>query len=261
MHNRSSLAITRAVIFALTLREIKGRLNARRLGTFWILFEPIAHVIGMVLIITVIRGRTIPGFEVPVFLLTGIVPFILMKNICLKLMEAVSSNKALFSYRQIKPADALVARTLVECCLFVCVYVLIMGSVGFFAGYDVSIAHPLEWVVMLLVGVLLAFSIGVILCIAGEAVPELKTFFRLMFLPLYFISGVVYPLWALPDNVLPWISWNPFLHIVDSLRWAVFPHYPFTMGVNPYYPIKVTLVLFFIAVGMYRARRLQLVAV
>lgn len=261
MQKRNPLKITQAVIFALTLREIRGRLNARRIGTFWILFEPIAHVLGMVAIITIVRGRTIPGFEVPVFLLTGIVPFLMMKNICLKLMEAVASNKALFSYRQIKPFDALIARMIVEFSLFACVYFILMISVGFLAGYSIAIVHPLEWLGILAVGVLFSLSVGLILCVIGEAVPELKTFFRLMFLPLYLISGVVYPIWILPANILPWITWNPFVHIIDSLRRATFLHYPITPGVNALYPCVVTLILLFLGLGLYRARRLKLVAV
>lgn len=261
MKKRSPLAISKSVVFALTLREIRGRLNAKRVGAFWILFEPIAHVLGMVLIISVIRGRTIPGFDVPVFLLAGIVPFLLFKNICLKLMEAVSSNKALFSYKQIKPADAFVARVVVECALYACVYALLMACVGFFIGFNVMIAHPLEWLFILAVGVALSLSVGIIMCIIGEAIPELKSFFRLLFLPMYLISGVVYPLWVIPESTLPWITWNPFLHVVDSLRWAVFPNYPSTVGVNPWYPLGVTVVLLFIATGLYRARRKMLVAV
>ncbi|MFD4840002.1 ABC transporter permease [Achromobacter sp. NPDC058515] len=260
MKKRSSFAIAKTVIFALSLREIRARLNAKRLGAFWILFEPIAHVLGMVLIIAGVRGRNIPGLDVVIFLLTGIVPFLLFKNICLKLMEAVSSNKALFSYKQIRPADALVARMVVECALFVCLYALLMASAGFLAGADISISHPLEWIGILLVGIAMSFAIGVVLCVVGEAAPELKTFFRLMFLPMYMMSGVVYPIWALPGSVLSWLMWNPFLHLIDMLRWAVFPYYPDTAGVNPFYPLKVTIVLVFIATGLYRVRRMRLVA-
>ena len=261
MQPRSSFAITKSVIFALTLREIRGRLNARRLGTFWILFEPIAHVVGIVAFITIIRGRSAPGYEVPVFLLTGVVPFLMMKNVCLKLMEAVASNKSLFSYRQIKPFDAIVARTIVECTISACVYIILMGGLGFFFGYNIAISKPLEWLGILVVAVTFSFSMGVVFCIIGEAVPELKTFFRLLFLPLYFMAGVLYPVWVMPQTILPWLTWNPFLHIIDGLRRAVFDHYPETPGVNMYYPIAVTVVLLFVAVGLYRAHRLRLVAV
>lgn len=261
MIKRSPTSIVKAVIFALTLREMRGRLNARRLGAFWVLFEPIAHVLALVALFTIVRGRNIPGFEVPVFLLVGIVPFLMMKNVCLKLMEAVASNKALFSYRQIKPFDAIVARALVEVSLSACVYIILMAGIGFFGGFYVGIAHPLEWLGVLIVALVLSFSIGMILCVVGEAVPELKTFFRLMFLPLYFISGVVYPLWIMPHNILSWILWNPFLHIIDSLRWAVFAEYPLTPGINMAYPSAIALVFLFIAMGVYRARRLALVAV
>ncbi|MFQ1064934.1 ABC transporter permease [Bordetella trematum] len=261
MQKRASLKITRAVIFALVLREFRGRLNAKRLGSFWILFEPVAHVLGMIAIITVIRGRAIPGFDVPVFLLTGIVPFLLMKNICLKSMEAVASNKALFAYRQIKPFDTLVARAIVEFVLAACVYTVLMFGVGFFVQMDISMTDPLRWLGVLAVGVLFSFSLGVILCVVGEAVPELKVFFRMMFLPLYFLSGVVYPLWIMPSHILEYVAWNPFLHIIDGLRKGIFENYPITQGVGMTFPIAITFVTMFVAMGLYRARRFRLVAV
>lgn len=261
MEKRAPLKITRAVVLALVMREFRGRLNAKRLGAFWILFEPIAHVLGMIAIITIIRGRTIPGFDVPVFLLTGVVPFILMKNICLKLMEATSSNKALFSYRQIKPFSTFVARVIVECVLAACVYIILMFGVWFFLRLDVSMVDPLRWFAVLAVGVVFSFSVGIILCVIGEAVPELKLFFRMIFLPMYFLSGVVVPLWIMPGHIIEYATWNPILHLIDELRASIFEHYPITKGIGMTLPITVTVVTLFIALGLYRARRFRLVAV
>ncbi len=261
MQKRSALKITGAVLFALILREARARLYARRFGAMWLLLEPIVHIVVLLVVVTVIRGRTVPGLEAPVFFLVGIVPFLLMRNICLRMMEAVSANQALFAYRQIKPLDTLLARLIVEVAISVCVYALLLLGMGLFFGYDVSINHPLEWLGILLLGIALSFGIGVILCVIGEAAPESKGFLRMMFLPLYLISGVLFPIWSMPSHLLEWIMWNPFLHIIDGLRWAMFEHYPQTHGINMQYPFEVTFCILFLAMGLYRARRLRLVAI
>lgn len=258
---RSATRITLSVLLALVLREMRGRFGAHRLGAFWLLFEPIAHVLVMVAIFTLVRGRSIPGVEFPVFLVSGVVPFILMKNIVLRTMEAVSSNKALFSYRQIKPFDTVVARAVVEFFLAACVYLIILFVLGFWGGFDVSIHHPLEWIGTMVVCVMLSFSLGLIFCIVGEAMPEAKTIFRLIFLPLYFISAVVVPIWLIPADVMPWLLWNPFMHVIDEFRSAVFEHYPVIRGINLIYPGTFAAVSLFIGLGLYRARRLKLVAI
>jgi len=260
MIKRQSFKIFQAVVFSLVLREVRGRFSKNRLGAFWFVFEPLAHIAVLMTIYTVIKGRIIPGMDVAEFLATGIVPFLLFKNISLKGMEAVSANQGLFAYRQIKPFDCIVARAIVEFSMMTCVYVLLLFILKMWGGAEISIAHPLEWIAMMVCGIALSFGLGLIFCVIGEAMPEIKTFIRLLFLPLYFLSGIIIPIWHLQPSILKWMTWNPFLHIIDSLRAAVFEYYPENLFIIPNYAIAVSLVTLFLGVALYRARRLRLVA-
>ena len=261
MTKRSSFAITCAVIFALVLREIQTRFGARRMGAFWMLFEPIAHIAFMMFVVTVLRGRHVTGMPYPVYLLTGIVPFFMMRNITLKLMEAVTANKSLFVYPNIKPFDAFVARVIVEFTLAACVYSLLLIIMGVWFGYDVRTNEPLEWFVALVTGVVFSFGLGIILCIVGEEFPNSKTFMRLAFMLLYVVSGVILPLWRLPAQFLPWILWNPYAHIIDNLRSSFFEHYPHTQGINFVYPASAAIVVLFVGLALYRLRQRELLAI
>ena len=61
------------------------------------------------------RGAAaMPGLEFPVFLVTGMIPFLLFQNLSNRLMDAVEANRGLFAYRQVKPLDTLVSRAMVE---------------------------------------------------------------------------------------------------------------------------------------------------
>lgn len=261
MLRRSPWKISRTVIFALILREMRGRFGVNRLGAFWFVFEPIAHVLVLMTVFIVIRGKTLPGFDYAVFLVTGIVPYILFKNIALKGMEAVNANRALFSYRQIKPFDAIIARAIVEFSLMACVYLALNFGLGFWGGFDVAIHSPLHWILALGIGCVLSFGLALVLCVIADAFPELKTFLRIMFLPLYFLSGVIIPLWLLPRQILEWMMWNPFLHIIDELRVGTFLHYPNVVGIDLIYAAKISLTTLFVGMVLYRTRRLQLVAI
>lgn len=252
---RSSLAITRAVIFALLLREMQTRFGSRRMGAFWLMFEPIASIAVLMFIFTVVRARHVPGMDFPVFLLTGIVPFMMMRNIALKLMDSVEANRALFAYRNITIFDTYIARVLVECSIMSCVYAILLFLLGFWFGYDVSVAYPVQWLAALANGVLFAMGLGVFLSVIVQAMPNAKSFIRLLFMPLYLISGVVFPLWIIPHQYLPWVLWNPFAHLVDNIRSAVFVNYPVIPGVNVSYPLIVTIVFLFVALGLYRLRK------
>jgi hypothetical protein len=73
-----------------------------------------AHVIVLSLIFSYARDRALFGIDFPVFIVTGIVPFLMFKNIALRVMDGVEANRALFAYRQIKPMDTFIARTLLD---------------------------------------------------------------------------------------------------------------------------------------------------
>ena len=255
---RSSLQIMRDVIFALVLREMLTRFGSRRMGAFWMLFEPAAHVGAMMFVFTVIRARHVPGMDFPVFFLTGMIPFFLMRNIAIQLMSAVDANKALFAYPNIKIFDTYVARVIVEFIISTSIYGIFIFILGFWAGYDVSIAYPVEWVYSIFIGILFSFGLGIMLSVLVQVMPNMKSIVRLLFMPLYFISGVIFPLWIIPERYLHWVLWNPYAHIVSNIRSAVFTSYPDIPGVSQTYPLICTIIFLFIGIGLYRVRRDQL---
>lgn len=259
MKPRSSFQIQKSVIFALVLREARARFGDRRMGAIWTLIEPICHLLVFTLLFSLIRGRTVAGIEYPVFVLVGLAPFLLYRNTALRLMDSLRENRSLFGYKQIKPLDTYVARVLVEACISVTVYAILVFGFAWY-GFDMSVHSPLQWVATLVLGLLFAFGLGMLLALITHALPSLKMVVRMAFFPLYFISGVLMPAAYLPQAMMPVLLLNPFLHLVELIRAEVLPHYIPVDGVSETYVITFTVVLLFIALGSYRARRLHLVS-
>ncbi|MFU1912119.1 ABC transporter permease [Bordetella hinzii] len=261
MQRRSALSVNRAVVFALLLREMRTRFGMRRMGAFWILFEPIIHIVAIMLVITVLRGRQLTGFDYPLFVLVGMVPYFLTRNIAIKLMDSVSANRSLFAYPNIRIFDTYVARTLVESALYACVFVIIMLGMWWFLDYDVTIRNPLAFFAILLVGIGMSFGIGLILSVIVEAMPNSRMFVRFLFMPLYFLSCVLVPVWIIPRDLLHWALWNPWLHVLDGLRRSYFDNYPVTAGIGMYYPTIFTVVVIFVGMALYHLRKRELLAI
>lgn len=255
---RSPWQIMQDVLFALVLREYLTRFGERRMGAFWMLFEPAAHMGVMIFIFTVIRARSVPGMDFPMFFLTGMLPFFLMRNIIFKLMDSIGANQALFAYPNIKIFDTYVARVLVELSISSVIYGIFIFIFGFWIGYEVAVAYPLEWLYSLLIGILFSFGLGVIFSVLTVIMPNLKSFIRILFLPIYLISGVIFPLWIIPDQYLPWLLWNPFAQIISNIRESVFVNYPVIPGMSQSYPFFCTVITLFIALALYRLRRQRL---
>ncbi|WP_368644063.1 ABC transporter permease [Castellaniella ginsengisoli] len=257
---RDSLAISRAVVFAMVLREMQVRFSSRRLGGVWTLLEPILHLVLMMVVYAYVRGKSLPGMELPVFLLFGVLPFLTFKNISLNMMEALEANRALFAYRQIQVIDAWAARFVVHFCISASVLLLVGLVMAFWGGYDLSIHAPLEWGLTWLVGLALAFGLGMLYCALAEVMPESKSIIRLAYFPLYLLSGAIFPVWHLPAQVLDWMALNPWLHVIELLRIDASATYPRIAQVNLVYPSVWACATLFIGLGLYRARRLHMMA-
>ncbi|MDR6599654.1 capsular polysaccharide transport system permease protein [Achromobacter deleyi] len=258
MHTRSPLQISRSVVFALILREMRSRFGRIRLGAVWTILEPLSHMIALGIIMK-LRATPTGSYEFLVFLLMGLAPFLLFKNIVLKLMGSVDANKALFSYKQIQPADAFFARTIVEFCISAITFLLIYAGLTWY-GYSTAIADPILWVAVLFLGIAFSFALGILFAIIAEAVPELKVILGLLFLPLYLLSGVIFPISRMPHSIVEYLLWNPYLHVLDLIRGATFAHYRIYPGVSLEYVAKCAIVISFIAYAAYRVRKFRLMS-
>lgn len=256
---RSPWQVQRAVWFALFLRELKTRFGGRWLGVFWVLLEPLAHIFILLLLFGFIQHRVVPGVDFAMFLLVALVPFFMFKSLALRGMEAVESNRGLFGYRQVKPIDPLVSRALLEVSLYSAVYLIMLGMMGW-AGFSVVPVRPLELMGISAVLLVLGFGLGLVFAVATNELPNARSFIRISFMPLYLMSGIIFPISALPPQVLPWLLWNPILHAVEISRGCFFPQYHVLDEVSGAYVAAWAIGVLVLGLSLYRVRRHRLLA-
>jgi capsular polysaccharide transport system permease protein len=255
---RSAWEIQRAVLFALLLRELKTRFGGRWLGAVWVLAEPLAHILLMMLILGYWRARLLPGVDYVMFLVTGLLPFFMFKSLALRLMEAVDANRGLFGYRQMKPMDTLVSRAVLETGLYSLVYLAVLVLMAWL-GLRVVPAHPLELIAIstaLLAG---GFGVGLMLAVLTDDLPQARGLVRIVFFPLYLMSGVVFPLHTLPEDVLPWLLWNPVLHALEVSRGYYFNGYQPLAQASASVVGAFALLTLSLGLSLYRVRRQRLI--
>jgi capsular polysaccharide transport system permease protein len=257
--HRSAWQVQRSVWFALFLRELKTRFGGRWLGVFWALLEPLAHIAIMMLIFGYIRHRVLPGVDFAMFLLVGLVPFFMFKNLTLRGMEAVDSNRGLFGYRQVKPIDPLVSRAMLEVALYSAVYLIMLGFMAWI-GYAVVPARPLELMGISTVLLVFGFGLGLLFAVATDELPNARSFIRISFMPLYLISGIIFPVSALPPQVLPWLLWNPILHAIEISRGYFFEQYHVLPAISGAYVAAWAIGALVLGLSLYRVRRHRLLA-
>lgn len=260
LRKRSAWQIQRAVLFALFMRELKARVGGRWMGALWIVMEPMAHIAFTMFIFIYVRHRLVPGMPVPLFLVTGVVPFIIFRNISLRMMGSVDANRGLFNYRQVKPIDPLLARAALETVIYSGIYVVFVAAMGWFFDMPWFPAQPLELLCVAVVLIALGLGLGLTLVVLTDDVPQVRTLIRVLFMPLYFMSGVIFPVRNLPTEAIDWLAWNPLLHLMELSRSFFAPQYPVIRQAELTYPAMVALVMLALGLTLYRLRRHRLLA-
>lgn len=250
--SRSGLEVQKSAISALFLRELKTRFGKFRLGYFWAILEPSAHLAVLLTIFGVIMHRTMPDISFPVFLLNGIIPYFIFTNITTRSIGAIEANQGLFHYRPVKPIDTIIARATLELLIYSTVYILLMSAAGL-AGEDFTVVKLLTLICTWGLLTLFSCGVGLIFMVVGKTFPETQKFLPILLKPLYFVSCIMFPLHSIPKEYWPYILWNPLVHVVELSRNSVVTGYV-SEGVSLSYLAMFTLVTLFIGLALYRTR-------
>ncbi len=252
---RSHFQIQRDVIYALLLQELTSTFGKSRGGFMWVLVEPLAHLLVPMFIFGFIRQGLVPGVEYPVFLVYGFLPFLLFKAICLQTVNGVNSAGGLLAYRQVLLMDVFIANAMAYAVIQAVVFAIVLTGLALF-GYDVLPPHPVEFAAVLALTIMLAFGLGLVLAAIASLVPDARPVIQVMFMPLYFASGILFPVTRFPDEWLRLMAFNPVLHLVELTRaMAVEGYEPFKY-VSLAYPVTLAFTLTAIGLMLYRLRYL-----
>ena len=255
---RSPVDVTISVWKALILREAVLRLTRERTAWLWLLIEPVMHIVFLMFIFTVIRVRIVGGIDTAVWIMVGLLAFFMFRRPAQQGMSAVGANQALFTYRQVKPVDTVLVRVSLEGFLMVIVTVIVLLGAHLY-GFAVIPADPLAVLEVLFALWLVALGFGLISSVAREMVPELGRFIGMTLRPLYFLSGVVFPLERIPRPYREWLMLNPVAHGLEATRLAFAPYYKAVPETNVSYMFGFALVAIFFGLALHRRFAIRLV--
>lgn len=255
---RSPMQVQRAVLVALVIRELRSRVQGRWLGLLWMVFEPLAHILVILALVGFRRHVVTINIEYPVYLVTGLLPFFMFRNLARRLPQAVAASRGLYAYRQVKPVDTMLARAIVEVGLYSGVYLAALALLGW-SGMNWLPFEPLQLMAVSTVLLLLGFGLGLFFSVLSHNRPKVDAVIGMLFMPLYFLSGVVFPLTSMSADVRSWLLWNPVLHLIELNREHFMPHLEPMRGVSLAYPVGFTLVVLALGMASYRVYRHRLV--
>ncbi|QGQ70014.1 ABC transporter permease [Halomonas sp. PA16-9] len=245
---RTPWQVTRSVWYAMFMREAISRTMSDRMGWFWMIFEPVALISIMVGIRSFISGdQLISNAPFIPWMITGMMGFFLVREGMMRGMGAVEGNKALFAYRQVHPIDPVLVRIFLEGMLRSFIFLIFIVG-GLMLGLDLypdnAIRAMLGWLSLWCLGI----GLGLVTSVVSSLVPEAGKVISMLSLPLMIISGVFFPLNAMPHWLLEYLMLNPIPNGLETLRLGFFDKYQVVTGTSMLYFWLFTLTL--IALGL-----------
>jgi capsular polysaccharide transport system permease protein len=189
-------------------------------GLFWTFFEPFAQVLMFVLIRVAVMGGSggdTSSYNFVIFMAVGFIAFNMFKHILSSSTGAFTANKGLFTYKQVKPIDTILARTLVEM-FMTSIIVLIFLFVGFLLQYDIKAENYLLVAVGYFWLVIFSFSIGLIVGIGNTFYVSIGKFVGILSFLLMFSSAVFFPMESVPPEAQEILLYNPLVHFMEMIH-------------------------------------------
>jgi ABC-2 type transport system permease protein len=86
---------------------------------------------------------------------------------------------------------------------------------------DLDFAHPWALIAFAVLGMALHSLVGVLVGIWAEKWDHFSAMHTFLLVPLSFLSGVFYPVQALPAPAQAIMHWNPIFHVIDGFRFGI----------------------------------------
>ena len=106
---------------------------------------------------------------------------------------------------------------------------------------------------------LFGLGYGLVASVLMALVPEMEHILKILMMPLYLISGVIWPMASVPQPYRDMLMLNPIAHGIELIRTAFFPYYHAVAGVSTGYLFVWAGCSIFLGLMLYRRFALQLV--
>jgi capsular polysaccharide transport system permease protein len=222
------------ILSAIMLHDIKTRIGGNEFGfLFMAVGWPLAHIVLVIAINTVI-GRLAPYGESPIlWFATGMIPFAAFHYMARFTMLGIVQNRSLLSFPVVKVMDLILARAIVEVLTRTFV-ILIVFAILWSIGVGFMPVDIVQASLALLSMMLLGLGFGVVNAVIAGAVPFWIFAYILFSLVLWFLSGVIFVPDALPEVARTPLSYVPTLQGVEWMRSAYYEGYGASMLDKPY---------------------------
>ena len=245
------------ILYALILREINLKFNRGYLSYLWIIFEPIIHLVVLLLIFTIFRATTITSINITIFIISGLIPWFIFQRGFGESIGAYNSGKALSNYRQISYLYVLISKIFLNFIIYLMTF-FIMLTILSLIGIEFYIYNLINMIISLVLLFFLTTSVSLIAFIISFYFPDFAKLKEFMIRPLYLASGIFFTYNSVPYEYKEYFLLNPIFQLIELTRYS-FIQYEIPDFISIAYILKFILTTFSLGIGLYFINREKLI--
>jgi len=159
------------------------------------------------------------------FITTGIVPFLLFRQLLQGMSGSITGSRSLLAFPQVSTFDVLMAAVIIEF-----VTILFVFGVMTTAIWILDEAPRIDNALMVLYGTILlgitGAGAGMVFGSLSPLYPSIRTITNpLLGRPLFFTSGIFFTAEMIPSEIRQYLLYNPLLHMIEIVRSGFFIEY------------------------------------
>ncbi len=247
---RSTLVLWKDVIFALWIRQLRSKFNDK-IGVSWLVLQPVVFILVMSIIRGRISGEDVSGIPIFIFMLLGFLPVIQFLQAWSSVSRSLNQDKPLYAFRQVMPIASVVTIAMVEMVTIILVLFVLSTLAVLFMSISIQPDDPIGIIIYLMETQIIAYTLGMITGIGALFIKEIQKLEALLQRPMIFISGAFFTLSDFPEEVWPYLSWNPILQAVELSRHAFSNEFLLVPVISASYLHIIVLSCLFVSLAMY----------
>jgi len=220
----NALSEKKNVMTAVILRDMRSRFFNHGLGFLLVSLWPLAHMLILLTIYTVMGRKAPYGDSLNVFFATGLIPTLAFMYVSRFMSLSLIMNRTMLSFPVVTVVDIMMARAFLEV-VAAALTLFFMFMILLALGDNPFPADPFEAVYAYLAIILLAVGVGFLAGVIAMFAPFFVTIYALTMIVVYISSGTLFVSAALPERIAYILSWNPAFHAVEWMRLAYYPGY------------------------------------
>lgn len=206
----------------LIMRDLKGRYRGTALGFFWIMLNPLLLTLTYVVVFSVIFRVEMENF--PVFVLSGILPWIYFSTAISESTTSIISNGGLIN-KVFLPSEIFplvcVGTNMLHYLFSVSILLLFLFFFGIPVSWNLAF-FPL----ILVIQVMFIYGLALIISALTVQFRDLQQMVPNLLLIWFFLTPIIYPITMVPEEIRNVIALNPVAYLIMSYQDIFFYNRP-----------------------------------